>query len=104
MLQFLQKHKVRTRIIRFVLSLLDIPSIDELDAKDQKQIDDWLKLSAGHRGFHLYTKARDRAFVEAIMKLPIETEANRRNYYEFMGARQENARLYHRAAALSNKQ
>lgn len=100
---FMQRSKVRTYIRRLALSLLRIPSGEELDPKEQKLIDDWLRLSVGHQGFHIYTKARDRAFVEAMMKLPIETENQRRTYYEFQGARLENARLYHRAESLSKK-
>lgn len=88
---------IRDILRRLFLRTLDIPSIDEFDEKDQKQIEEWLKLSVGQRGFHAYVKSRQRAFAQAMIGLPIETEKGRRTYYEYAGGLMEITRLYNRS-------
>jgi hypothetical protein len=95
------RSKFKVWLRRFLLSLLDVPSLEEFDEGDMKQIDDWLSSNVTHNGFIKYVKARDRAFVQTMMKSPIETESDRHAYYVLEGRRLENARLMARATAVS---
>lgn len=97
------RSKLRAWLRRTLLSLLDIPALEEFDLGDMKQIEDWLSSSGTHQGFIKYVKSRDRAFVQTMMKCPIETEQDRHQYYVLEGRRLENARLHSRVLAANEK-
>ena len=94
---------MRERIIRFLLSYIDVASAEEFSEADIKTIDDWLNSSSTHRGFTKYLRSRDRAFVQAMVNLPLSVEAERAKFYEYRGARLEIARLMKRAISSNEK-
>lgn len=82
---------------------LPVAAADEFDKDDQKQIEQWLDLSAGHVGFQKYVKARDRILASAILIAPIDTEAERAAVRQYQGARNELSRLMRRAQQVTKK-
>ena len=106
-------HNVIRAILRFashedalelLLERLRIPSAEEFDVGDQKQIDQWLSMSARHRGFHIYLKARDRKLAQKLVSMQVSTERERMVLSEMKGARMEALRLYNRANILKLRQ
>lgn len=96
------RSRFRLWLRRLLLSLLEVPAASD-DPKADSSIADWFNSAAGHIGFHHYIRTRDRALVEHMMKLPIETEKERVLYYQAQGARIEHARLLSRAQAERSK-
>ena len=94
----------RELLMEFLHEHLEIPSAEDFDKGDAKQIEQWLSMSARHRGFHVYTKARDRKIAQSIVSMPVSTDRERMLQAEAKGARMEIVRLYNRGNVLRKKQ
>ena len=103
-LRFLVRLIPREKLEQYIHERLEIVTLDEFDEKDQKQIEDWLSMSARMRGYHAYFKARDRKIAQLIVSLPVNTEQERSLFAQTKGARLELVRLYNRGNHLHAKQ
>lgn len=88
---------------KWLIRLVDIPSIDDFDEKDMALIEDWLLISSGHRGFYAYLKARDRAIAQTLVSLDVDLLADRKQYHQLTGRRLEAIRLKERAERVKKK-
>lgn len=86
---------------RLLLRMVDIPSLDEFSSDDQKEINDWLLFSSGHKGFYKYLQARDRACAQTMVNLNIRDESD--SYIGLSARRLEIARLKARAERIKMK-